>query len=201
MSVIRNFLLIILFSSKVSIAQDVVAAPLIDDTSYIYRSISVAMQNPDKVYILNLSKTKMKEIPEEVFKFRNLRELDLSKNRIDSLPSEIGTLVMLRSLNLSSNKLEKLPDEIGQLSSLTYLNLNRNRISALPPAIGNLSNLEVLELWDNELFGIPDQIANLKKLKAIELRGILFSNDEAARIDSLLPNTKVFMSPTCDCKF
>jgi Leucine-rich repeat (LRR) protein len=99
------------------------------------------------------------------------------------------------------NKLEKLPDEIGNLTNLVYLGLNRNRIEELPATIGNLENLEVLELWDNELYNIPDEISQLKKLKVLELRGILFSDEEGARIDSLLPNTKVMMSPTCNCKF
>ena len=99
------------------------------------------------------------------------------------------------------NKLTKLPDEVGNLQNLTYLGLNRNLIEELPTSIGNLENLEVLELWDNELYSIPDEISNLKKLKTLELRGILFSNEEGTRIDSLLPNTKVMMSPTCNCKF
>ena len=201
MSLNRYFLLIFLFTAQVASAQEEPSVQLIDDTNYIYRSISVALQNPEKVFRMNLSKTKLKEFPADIFKFTNLRELDLSKNKIDSIPHEIGSFKMLTSLNLSGNNLEMLPDEIGQLSSLTYLNLNRNRILALPSTIGNLSNLEILELWDNELYGIPDQIGNLKKLKALELRGILFSDDEGARIDSLLPNTKIFMSPTCNCKF
>jgi Leucine-rich repeat (LRR) protein len=188
-------------ASGLAKAQDEPSVQLIDDTMYIYRSISAALQNPERVFRLNLSKTRLKEIPADVFKFKNLRELDLSKNRIDSIPAAIGELQNLTSLNLSSNNLELLPDEIGKLQSLTHLNLNRNKIVALPSTIGDLSNLELLELWDNELSGIPDEISKLHKLKAIELRGILFSEEEAARIDSLLPNTKVLMSPTCNCKF
>lgn len=198
----KKYLLFLFISAfHVAHAQDEPSVQLIDDTMYIYRSISVALQNPDKVYRLNLSKTRMKDIPADVFKFKNLRELDLSRNRIDSIPAAIGDLQNLTSLNLSSNNLELLPDEIGKLSNLTHLNLNRNKIVALPSTIGNLSNLELLELWDNELSGIPDEISKLQKLKALELRGILFSEDEAARIDSLLPNTKIMMSPTCNCKF
>jgi len=194
-------LLLFFLVSLLAKAQDEPSVQLIDDTNYIYRSVSVAMQNPEKVFRLNLSKTKLKEIPADVFKLKNLRELDLSKNRLDSVPAAIGELTNLTSLNISGNNLELLPDELGKLANLTYLNLNRNKIVALPSTIGDLSNLEILELWDNELSGIPDQIGKLKKLKALELRGILFSEDEAARIDSLLPNTKVFMSPTCNCKF
>ncbi len=198
---LKYTLVIFLFISQFVFAQDEPSVQLIDDTNYIYRSISVAIQNPDKVFRLNLSKTKLKAIPADVFKFKNLRELDLSKNRIDSIPSAIGELINLTSLNLSNNNLVLLPDEIGRLSQLTYLGLNRNKIAALPHTIGGLTNVEIIELWDNELYDIPVEIGNLKKLKAFELRGILFSEDEAARIDSLLPNTKVLMSPTCNCKF
>ena len=195
------FFIFFIFSCSVIRAQDDASVQLIDDTNYIYRSISVALANPDKVYRLNLSKSKLREIPADVFRFKNLRELDMSRNRIDSIPPAIAELTHLSSLNLSANDLEILPDEIGKLSQLTYLNLNRNKIVALPPSIGDLSNLELLELWDNELSGVPDEIGKLKKLKAVELRGILFSNEEAARIDSLLPDTKVYMSPSCNCKY
>jgi Leucine-rich repeat (LRR) protein len=197
----KYFLFVFLLAGELAAAQDEPSVQLIDDTNYIYRSISVALQNPDKVFRLNLSKTRLREIPADIFKFRNLRELDLSRNRIDSVPAAIGSLVNLTSLNLAGNNLELLPDEIGNLSRLVHLNLNRNKIVALPKTIGGLASLELLELWDNELYGIPDEIGNLKKLKALELRGILFSEEEAARIDSLLPDTKVFMSPTCNCKF
>jgi len=199
--VLKYLFILFILISRSAVAQDEPSVQLIDDTNYIYRSISAAMQNPEKVFRLNLSKTRLKQIPEDVFKFPNLRELDLSKNRIDSIPTAIAMLTNLTSLNISNNNLELLPDEIGKLSQLTYLNLNRNKIVALPATIGDLSNLEILELWDNELSGVPDEIAKLKKLKALELRGILFSEDEAARIDSLLPGVKIFMSPTCNCKF
>ena len=176
-------------------------AQVINDTTYIYHSLASAMENPDKVFRLNLSKKQLAEFPMEILQFKNLEELDLSKNKMKELPHEIGQLTHLRRVNLSMNKLEKLPDEIGNLTNLVYLGLNRNVIEELPPSIGNLENLEVLELWDNELNGFPDEMAKLKKLKMLEIRGILFSDEDGARIDSLLPNTKVMMSPTCNCKF
>jgi Leucine-rich repeat (LRR) protein len=176
-------------------------AQVTNDSTYIYRSLASAMENPDKVFRLNLSKKQLADFPNEVLQFKNLEELDLSKNKIKEIPPGIGLLTNLKRINLSMNKLEKLPDEIGNLTNLVYLGLNRNRIEELPATIGNLENLEVLELWDNELYNIPDEISQLKKLKVLELRGILFSDEEGARIDSLLPNTKVMMSPTCNCKF
>jgi Leucine-rich repeat (LRR) protein len=176
-------------------------AQVLNDTTYVYRSLASALETPDKVFRLNLSKKQLKEFPEDILKFKNLEELDLSKNKIEELPAGIGTLTHLKKLNLSMNKIAKLPTEIGNLTSLTYLGLNRNVIEELPPSIGNLENLEILELWDNEINTIPDEISNLKKLKMLELRGILFSEDDATRLDSLLPHTKVMLSPTCNCKF
>ena len=196
----RSILIFLLLIGPRVWAQDEPSAEFITDSNYIYRSLSMALQNPDHVYRLNLSKTKLRQIPPDVFKLKNLRELDLSRNKLDSIPAEIGTLTNLTSLNLSANNLEVLPDEIGNLINLTYLNLNRNKIVELPASIGNLSNLERLDLWDNELSGLPDEISKLKKLKVLEIRGILFSEEEAARIDSLLPDAKVYMSPTCNCK-
>ena len=174
---------------------------LITDSNYIYRSLSVALTNPDLVYRLNLSKRKLKVFPADILKLKNLVELDLSHNRIDSLPKEIGSLTNLQHLNISNNNLSQLPDEIGNLLALTYLGLNRNVIEALPATIGNLENLEVLELWDNELGAIPEEITKCKKLKVLELRGILFSDEEHARIDSLMPDVRVYMSPSCNCKY
>jgi Leucine-rich repeat (LRR) protein len=190
------FLLIFLFPFFLS-AQ--ILAP--GDSDYIFRSLDAALQTPDQVYKLNLSHKKITKFPEGIFQLKNLRELDLSHNKIDTLPAQIGQLTFLEKLNLSNNKLESLPDEIGNLTKLTYLGLNRNVIEELPVTIGKLENLETLELWDNELYKIPDEIGNLKNLKVLELRGILFSDEEGARLDSLLPNTKVLMSPTCNCKF
>jgi Leucine-rich repeat (LRR) protein len=174
---------------------------VLNDTTYIYRSLSSAMENPSKVFRLNLSKKQYKEFPHEIFQFKNLRELDLSKNKIQTLPPEIGNLTNLQKLNMANNKLDSLPQEIGNLINLIHMNLSRNKIVELPVTIGNLENLEVLELWDNELNTIPEELSDLKKLKLLELRGILFSDEEGARIDSLLPNTKVMMSPTCNCKY
>lgn len=188
------------FSFSTAVAQENELS-LITDSAYVYRSLSVALANPDQVYRLNLSKHKLKIFPPDIFKLKNLVDLDLSHNRLDSLPKEIELMTNLQRLNLSSNNLTQLPDEIGRLSSLMYLDLNRNQIEDLPVSIGNLQNLEVLELWDNELNTIPEEISKCKKLKVLELRGILFSDEEHTRIDSLLPDAKVYLSPSCNCKY
>jgi Leucine-rich repeat (LRR) protein len=192
-------LFILVFTASAVIGQKV--TPLITDTNYVYKSVSVALENVDKAYKLDLSKHKMKSIPDDVFKLTHLRELNMSHNYIKTIPPEISRLTELQRLNLASNDIDSLPDEIGSLTKLIYLGLNRNDIVELPEAIGSLESLEVLELWDNEISVIPDEFSKLKKLQTVELRGILFSDEEQARIRALVPNATIYFSPSCQCKF
>lgn len=175
---------------------------VINDTVYIYRSMNEAMQYPEKVFRLYLIRQKLDSVPPAIFQMTNLRELNLSKNNLEELPSEIGLLTNLEKLDVSNNKLVHLPKEIGSLQNLISLNLNRNVLEDLPPTIGQLENLEVLELWDNELRDVPDEIEQLKNLKLFELRGILLTEEQQRRIDSLVVKTaKLQMSPACQCKY
>ena len=109
-------------------------------------------------------------------------------------------LTNLQRLKANNNKLVEIPATIGKLSLLQKLELNRNVIEKLPEEIGKLNNLEELSLWDNELSDIPDEIKNLGSLKVLELRGILFTDEQQRRIHELLPYTKLFFSPSCNCK-
>ena len=171
------------------------------DTNRVYRSLEAALQQPENVYRLDLSKKKLASVPPEITRLVNLRELDLSRNKIREVPAELGQMKNLQKLNLASNKIKQLPPEIGSLTNLVYLGLNRNLIESLPSSIGSLKMLQTLELWDNELDSIPDEIGQLKNLKVLELRGILFSEEEQQRIQSLLPETTIYFSPSCHCKF
>jgi Leucine-rich repeat (LRR) protein len=166
----------------------------------VYTSLSEALQNPDSVFRLDLSKKKLKEFPVEIFQLMELRELKLNNNSINQIPENIYKLNYLQRLFVNNNKLVELPQRIGTLKNLVILELNRNRIEKLPPEIGLLNNLEELSLWDNELSGIPDEIKNLGSLKKLELRGILFNEDQQRRIHDLLPYTTIYFSPACNCK-
>ena len=165
----------------------------------MYKSLNGALQQPDSVIRLDLSKQKLKEVPEEIRKFPNLKELNLSKNNIRELPEWIAEFKHLEILDLSNNKLEALPASIGQLSKLGILRLNRNVIETLPAEMGLLVNLQVLEMWDNELVAVPEEMKKLRNLKVFELRGILFTHEEQLQIQDLLPDTRIYFSPHCNC--
>lgn len=191
------------FSGFLFLISTFCSAQLLDSSQLsavpVYNNLDQALQNPDKVYRLNLSKKKLKTFPIEILKLKNLQELNLSKNKIDSLPNRIGTLTRLQILNVSGNKLVKLPDSIGELKNLKKLIASRNSLHALPKRIGDLENLEVLDLWENDLSVFPEEMNKLKKLRWLDLRVILLNDEDQERIRKLLPNTKIFFSPSCKC--
>ncbi|CAO2831529.1 unnamed protein product [Amaranthus hypochondriacus] len=86
-------------------------------------------------------------IPYDFFlSLKNLRALDLSKTRVSELPSSIGSVKPLRYLDLSETLIKKLPETIEFLENLQTLKLqNCPRLYALPKSTRRLTRLRHLE--------------------------------------------------------
>ena len=166
-----------------------------------FYSLQSALLNPNQVYKLNLRNEKLTVFPEEIFLLKNLKELDLSKNKIREIPPEIDKLSRLELLDLSKNQVEVFTKEICFLPELRVLRMSRNNLISIPFEIENLRALQVLDLWDNDLVDFPESLSKLEKLKAFDLRGILINSKEQKRIEELLPNAKIYFSPSCNCGF
>ena len=54
-----------------------------------YRLEDVLNANSDTIYSISLSKSKLTELPEELWRFKNLKVLYLEKNRLASLPDTL----------------------------------------------------------------------------------------------------------------
>ena len=166
----------------------------------VYANITEALKNPDKVYKLDLHKKKLKEIPKEVFTFKNLQELNLSKNKINKIPKDIEFLTKLEVFDISSNNIDSVPAAIGKLINIKKLILNQNEIAKLPPEIGNLLKMTFLDMWGNEIQELPKEIIKLKStLKVLDLRVISIKEVLQEEMEQQLPNTKIFFSMSCNC--
>lgn len=181
-------------------AQNQLLDSLTLDTLTAFTSIPEALKHPEQVIKLELRKKRLKEFPPEIFQFPNLQYLDLSKNNISELPEEIGTLKNLQYFAISRNGLEELPHQIGDLINLYYLEANNNDLTSLPTEIGKLEKLRNLDLWSNDVDKFPTEIRNLKNLTLFDLRVIMIPDAEQARVQSLLPHTKIYFSPYCKCQ-
>lgn len=165
----------------------------------VWTDLEEAMKTPRAIIRLNLSKSKLKSIPPQVFELYNLEELDLSKNQIKTIPPDIAKLKKLRVLNVGKNKLEDLPREIGSLKLLEKLDASRNNLFNLPKEIGGCESLEYLTLWDNNITSLPETLKKVAPLKEIDLRNIVISDPAQSLIRDMLPGVKIHMIDNCHC--
>ncbi len=196
----REHLICIIFFFNFICLEIFAQSPSLEDFP-VYKDLNEALSNPEIVYRLNLSKQKLEALPAQVFLLKNLRELDLSKNKIKITPQEIKQLSQLEILDLSKNQLDSFSSEICALVKLRILRISRNNLSAIPSEIENLQQLEILDLWDNNLSLFPDNLNKLTSLKKLDLRGILLDEKQQKNIQELLPQTKIYFSPSCNCGF
>ncbi len=78
--------------------------------------------------------------------------LDLSKNKLKNLPDEIGECVSLSDLYLSENQIYELPETIGVINNFEIT------LILLFMLIGRLSSLTILKLDVNDIQSIPFSI-------------------------------------------
>jgi Leucine-rich repeat (LRR) protein len=146
---------------------------------------------PDTVRILNLSSLKLTRVPDAVYRFTNLNELDLSKNSITSLPARLTTDLPklerlsflyntltsdsvffesnkhLKSLNIQGNELTTLPASIRKNRRLESLWLGNGKLKTID--FRGLRRLNDLNLYNAGLDAVPPSIAKLKRLKVLDL--------------------------------
>ncbi|XP_048421128.1 disease resistance protein RUN1-like [Pyrus x bretschneideri] len=118
---------------------------------------------------LDLSGSKIKELPSSINNYTGLRTLDLKDcKELKSLPTSIR-MKSLKRLNLSGcSSLEMVP-EISELKELSQLNLSGSKIKELPSSINNSTRLEKLDLKDcKELKSLPTSI-RMKSLEKLNL--------------------------------
>lgn len=193
----RSILLLLLAAPLIGHAQLLSQAAL--DSVRTFRGIESAMKDPLKVFRLDLSRGKLKAVPEEIRAMKNLNALDLSRNKLRTLPAWIGELGYMQELRVSRNKLMAFPDVICSFVHLKRLDLSRNALPGLPACMGALAELVSLDLWSNDLVDFPPELEGMKALRFLDLRAIEFSQEEMQHIHDVLPWATIYFSQPCDC--
>jgi internalin A len=119
--------------------------------------------------LLSLSDNQLTHIPPELGRLANLGVLSLSDNQLTHIPSELGYLANLNILSLSDNQLTHIPPELGHLTNLDILSLEHNQLTYISPELGHLANLQILSLSNNQLTHIPPELGQLPNLQELDL--------------------------------
>jgi tetratricopeptide (TPR) repeat protein len=147
------------------------------------------------VLILILSACRQNTDPAKPIKTPGkVNRIEWIDKKLTTIPASLYQCQNLKELNLNFNNIEYLPVEISRLQNLTSINLNNNKLSTLPATIGSISKLQYLSLIYNRLQFLPDEIIHLRNLKILHLEGNPIPEAEISRIDSMLPNTKIYYS-------
>ena len=166
-----------------------------------YIKIAVGLETfPDELYtlvdtleVLDLTDNKLSFLPDDFYRFKNLKRLFLSNNQFNHVPKVLAKLPNLsmigmrnnkikifeenslplstRWLILTDNELEFLPESIGDLKLLQKFMLSGNKLNSLPDSISKCSNLELLRIAVNNLSSFPISLLSLPKLSWLAYSG------------------------------
>ena len=126
---------------------------------------------PDTVNVLALNQLDLTRVPDVVYRFPNLEEIDLSRNQLTQLPARLtADLPRLRRLSVLYNA---IPDDSVFFSKnrhLTALNLQGNRLTRVPASVGLNRGLESLWLGNNTLAQLNTKpLHRLRRLNDLNL--------------------------------
>jgi hypothetical protein len=117
-----------------------------------------------KIIKLDLSCNKLESISKSIGLLYNIEELDISRNRLRALPNSFKRLGKLRKFNISSNKIKSLPKSMGSLFNLEELILGHNKLNNLPSTFRKLTTLRKIELSVNRFKSLPSLFSELRSL-------------------------------------
>jgi Leucine-rich repeat (LRR) protein len=163
---------------------------------------------------INLSNTAISQLPKNLYKNIELKELDLSSSNISSicddlmnsnsietidltdcryleyLPENIFELKSLKNLKLTScRKIEYLPMDLVKSQTLTSLYIGYcPNISNINDIVKNLENIEVLDISNTKIKKIIFEHNKLKKLRVLYLENSEYIDklpEEFSNLDNL----------------
>jgi Leucine-rich repeat (LRR) protein len=132
----------------------------------------------DTVKVLNLSNLGLKKLPNEIYNFKNMEELDLSKNEFEVLRLNTKKLPKLKKILLSENMLSENSIRIKRNKHVQILSLSDNVFEAFPKRIQRNKGLKDIHLANN--FIKTTNEIRFKKLKTLEF--LNFYNNQIASL-------------------
>lgn len=133
-----------------------------------------------------LSDIPLNELPPELRRLRDLRELSVTECGLTVVPEWLDELTALEHVDISYNPIASLPP-LPSLTSLRMLGLSELALSEFPAALRGLPRLEVLTLAGTSITSLPRWIGELRALRSLDLgaTGLSELPRSFARLDRL----------------
>ena len=147
-----------------------------------------------KLFELNLSYNKISEgLPGTILeKGIHLQYLNLSSNQLSNIPAEISKLTNLREICLSFNKFRSIPTSLQECEKLETLLINDNQIQEINvEGLRKLNFLAVIDLSNNDIQHVPPELGTLTQIRSLQLEGNSF---RVPRAQILVKGTQSIMS-------
>ncbi|MEZ4903888.1 MAG: leucine-rich repeat domain-containing protein [Spirosomataceae bacterium] len=131
---------------------------------------ALATTQPDTVKILALNQLELEKIPDVIYRFKELKELNLSDNLLKSASIDLAQLPKLRHIWLNGNQLTDSSLYLPPNKTLAVLNIQNNRFRDVPQAVRDCKKLSSLWLGYNKLTQLNERsFKGLRKLQDLNL--------------------------------
>ena len=153
----------------------------------------------DSVQYLKITRQKLTHFPNEIFSYKNLVALDLSKNKIKNIPDSISVFDQLEIVNLRKNNFEVFPESLFQLKKIKEIVISSNQIGFIPDNISQCTQLRILDLYNNPISDLGHGLQDLKNMEELDLRGLMMNAKKQKAISEKLPLVHILFDAPCNC--
>ncbi|NBB19319.1 hypothetical protein GVN20_08140 [Runella sp. CRIBMP] len=125
---------------------------------------------PDTVKILALNQLELMTVPDVIYRFTNMKELNLSFNELKNVSIDISRLPKLQQIWLNNNQLTDSNLQLTKNKTLRILNIQGNQFTNIPAAVKNCRRLKSLWMGYNNLTTLNQRsFTKMRRLQDINL--------------------------------
>jgi len=132
----------------------------------------------------------IQHLSEHIGDLKYLIRIDMENNfSLSDLPESVWKLKELEVLGLGGNKFSNVSERITELPNLKYLFLENNKFTKIPEFIWNLTQLEVLGLGGNNIKEISPKMQEFTQLRFLNLKNLDFLGSNSRCVGNIGDNS------------